>query len=137
VMDCHSCNDSVINAVTDGVTGSTLQPVKFSISPVVFDELKADYFMITVRSRQGDPKGESVIELPVLKITKDATRDYYTAPLFIPKGRIPDFEFNIKVLGLDGDFYLSEQWIKGSDKEILLGKTKMKEIFKGIIPGIN
>lgn len=137
VMECRPCTDSVINAVTDGVIGSILQPIKFVIPSPLFDTLKVDYFLISVRSRQVDPKGEQVGELPVLKITRDAAKDFYSAPLFVPKGRAPDFEFNIKALGLDGDFYLSEKWIRWTDKEVYLGKSKLMEIFKGVIPWIN
>ena len=50
---------------------------------------------------------------------------------------VPDFEFKITAATIDGDFYPSEQWIRWTAKEVLLGKTKMKEIFRGIIPGNN
>ncbi len=137
VMDCRECNDTVITAVTDGVSGSTVQQIKFIIPKAVFDTLKADYFMIYVRSSQVDPKGEMVKELPVLNITNEPGKNFLVGPLFIPKGGSPDFEFNIKVSSTDGEFYLSDKWIKTSEKEVLLGKSRVIEIFKGIIPGIN
>jgi hypothetical protein len=136
VEDCRPCDEKVMDAVTGGVSGSKSQKIKYAIPPSVFDTLKAAYITITIRSNQVDPTGGDVKELPALKITKDADKDFSAGPLFIPSGGNLDFEYKIVVASTDGEFYTTDKWIKGTDKEILLGKTKMKEIFKGIIPGI-
>ena len=72
-----------------------------------------------------------------LKITKDDTKIFQAGPLFQPPGGNLDFEYKITVASIDGDFYISEKWTPSSSKEVLLGKTQLKELFKGIIPGIN
>lgn len=136
VVDCNSCKDSVIFAVIDGVPAGMTQQIKINIPPAVYDTLKSVSFIVTVRSLQADPRGATMIELPAVKVTREAGKVFMVGPLFIQKGGSPDFEFNIKAETADGDFYLSDQWIRSSEREILLGKTRMKEIFKGIIPGL-
>jgi hypothetical protein len=137
IEECHNCDQKVMDAVTGGVSGTKAQQIKFTIAPAVFDTLRASYFTVTVRSRQFDPRGEEVKELEAIKITKDAVKDFLAGPLFIPAGGSADFEYKITMASSDGDFYPSNEWIKGTDKEILLGKTRMKGIFRGIVPGIN
>jgi len=137
VLDCSECDKDVLNAVTDGVFGSATQQLRFTIAPAVFDSLNADYFMVTVRSRQADPKNEIVKELTALRIIKDPSKDFTTGPLYLAPGTAPDFEYQLTVATRDGEFYRSAQWIKATEKDILLGKKEMKEIFKGIIPGID
>ncbi|MCY7310587.1 MAG: hypothetical protein LH619_07400 [Chitinophagaceae bacterium] len=137
VMNCTECDNKVMDTITGGVSGKTIQQVKFTIPPAVFDTLKASYFLITVRSSQADPKGIIVKELDGLKITKEDTKIFQAGPLFQPPGGNLDFEYKITVASSDGDFYISEKWTSSSSKEVLLGKTQLKELFKGIIPGIN
>ncbi|MGQ0738317.1 MAG: hypothetical protein ACT4OJ_04590 [Bacteroidota bacterium] len=137
VLECSDCDRKVMEAVTGGVFGSTTQQVKFTIAPAVFDTLKASYFMVYVRSKQADPKGETVKELGAVKITNDAAKEFFAGPLFLAPGGQLDYEYRITAASTDGDFYPSAQWIKASDKELLLGKTAMKEMFRGIIPEIN
>jgi hypothetical protein len=76
-------------------------------------------------------------ELPSIRITKEASTEITAGPLFLSADGLLDFEFKITAATADGDFYPSGQWIRWTEKEVLLGKTKMKEIFRGIIPGIN
>lgn len=137
IMDCGDCDRKVMDAVTGGVSGSKAQQIKFTIPPAVFDTLGASYFLITVRSLQVDPKGELVKELAAVKVTNDMTKEFVAGPLFIPSGGAMDFEYKITVATTDGEFYPANDWIRGTDKEVLLGKTKMKEIFRGIVPGID
>lgn len=134
VQDCSDCDAKVMDAVTGGVSGSKAQQIKFVIPPAVFDTLHASYFMITVRSAQVDPKGTEVKELAAIKVTREG--EFSTGPLFIPQNGTLDFEYKITAATDDGDFYPSNGWIRASEKEMLLGKTKMKDIFRGIIPGI-
>jgi len=111
--------------------------VKLTIPPAVFDTLNASYFLITIRSLQIDPKGEAMKELPSLKVLNDMSRDFTTGPLFIPSGGSIDYEYKVTVATKDGDFYTASEWTRAAEAELLLGKTKMKEMFRGIIPGIN
>ena len=137
IEECKNCDQKVMDAVTGGVSGTKAQQIKFTIAPAVFDTLRASYFTVTLRSRQVDPKGEEVKELEALKITRDAAKEFSVGPLFIPSGGSTEFEYKITMASTDGDFYPSNEWIKGTDKEVLLGKTRMKSIFRGIVPGIN
>lgn len=137
VMNCSECDNKVMDAITGGVSGKTIQQIKFTIPPAVFDTLSATYFLITVRSQQADPKGVYLKELDALKIVKDDTKIYQVGPLFQPPGGNIEFEYKITVASTDGDFYISDKWNTSTSKEVLLGKTQLKELFKGIIPGIN
>lgn len=137
VMNCADCDQKVMDAVTGGVSGGKAQQVKFTIPPAVFDTLNTAYFLVTIRSRQVDPKGEQVKELAALKITNDAAKEFSTGPLFTPANGTIGFEYRITAATKDGDFYTAGDWIPATEKDILLGKTRMKEIFRGVIPGIN
>ncbi len=134
---CDSCNTDVINAVTDGVSNSTVQQLRFVIPDPVFDSLKAQSFIITVRSKQADPKGEAMVELPAMTISKEPGKNFMVGPLFIPKGASPDFEYKIVMASQSGDFYSPDKWIRSTMKEIYLGKTPLQEMFRGIVPWIN
>ena len=136
VMNCADCDQKVMDAVTGGVSGSKAQQVKFTIPPAVFDTLHVSYFLVTIRSKQIDPKGEQLKELAALKITNDAAKEFSAGPLFIPANGTIDFEYKITAATTDGDFFPAAEWIRAAEKDILLGKTRMKEIFRGIIPGI-
>ena len=84
VEDCRECDQKVMDAVTGGVSGSRTQQIKVTIPPQVFDSLNVSYFMITVRSRQVDPKGEKkwVNSLP-LRISKEASTEISAGSLFV------------------------------------------------------
>ena len=137
IMDCTPCDKEVLVAVTNGMFGSTTQQLKFTIAPAVYDTLNADYFMVVVRSKQADPKNEKVKELPALKIFKNATKDFITGPLLLAPGVAPDFEFQVTLATKDGEFYKSTAWIPSTEKDVMLGNRQMKEIFKGVIPGLD
>ena len=135
VEECLSCEQKVMDAVTGGVSGTKTQQVKFVIPPAVFDTLKASYFSIVIRGKQGDPKGIEVKEFEAIRINKE-TGTGSAGPLFIPTGGSLEFEYKITVASTDGDFYPARDWVLSTEKELLLGKTKLKEMFRGIIPGI-
>lgn len=130
VVECKPCNDKVITTVTRGVSGNTMQMVKFNIPPVVFDTLHASYFTVTIRSKQADPNGEVVKELSALKITKAEDREFTAGPLYIPTGSTIAFEYKLRLATADGEFVDSNEWIPATEKEIFLGKGRMKEIFR-------
>jgi hypothetical protein len=136
VDDCLTCDQKVLDAVTGGVSGARAQQVKFVVPPAVFDSLHASYFMITVRSRQADPKGVEMKEFDAVKVTTDMARDFTVGPLYIPSNGTLEFEYKVTVATAGGDFYPSNVWQPATEKEVLLGKTKLKEMFRGIIPGI-
>jgi hypothetical protein len=130
VAECKPCDDKVINAITGGVSGNKAQMVKFIIPPVVFDSLQADYFLINIRSSQLDPNGETVKEIPTaLKITKEGDKEFTAGPLYIPTGSNISFEYKITMATAAGEFVDSRKWVPATEKEILLGKTRIKEIF--------
>jgi hypothetical protein len=136
VENCKNCDQKILDAVTGGVSGSKAQKLKFTIPAQVFDTLKVNYFMITVRGTQVDPNGNAVKELPSFKITKEADKEFSAGPLYPPTNGGLDFEYKITAATTDGEFYETNQWVKATEKDILLSKTKMKTLFKGIIPGI-
>lgn len=136
VEECNECDTKVMDAITGGVSGTRAQQIKFSIPPAVFDSLNASQIMITLRSIQGDPKGITVKEFPSLKLTQ-ASNESSIGPLYLPSSSSLQYEFKIIISSKDGDFYNSNSWIPGSALENYLGKTQLKQIFTGIIPGID
>jgi hypothetical protein len=137
IEDCRECDQRVMDAVTDAVFRTRTQQVRFTIPPAVFDTLNASYFMITIRSHQVDPKGEQVKELASVKVFNDMTKEYQAGPLFIPSDGTLQYEYRVTVATNDGDFYTASEWVPATDPELLLGKTMLKEMFRGIIPGID
>jgi hypothetical protein len=130
VVECRPCNDKVVTAVTRGVSGNTVQMVKFTIPPAVFDTLNASYFMVSIRSKQVDPNGETVKELPTtLKITRSEDREFSAGPLYVPTGSTISFEYKLRLATTDSEFVEAAEWIPATEKEIFLGKARMKEIF--------
>ena len=125
-----------MDAVTGGVSGTRAQQIKFSIPPVVFDSLNASQIMITLRSAQGDPKGLTVKEFTSLKLTQ-SVNEGSTGPLYLPASSSLQYEYKIIIASKDGDFYSSNTWIPGNELENYLGKTQLKQLFIGIIPGLN
>lgn len=136
VLPCSDCDNKVLVSVTKGVFGSTLQQVRFTIPSAVFDTLNADYFLVTMRSTQADPKNEVLKELPALRIFKDPAKEFYTGPLYLAPNMAPAFEYRITVLTKAGDVYKSMIWIPGTETDIVLGRLEIKEVFKGVIPGL-
>lgn len=136
IMDCPECDEKVMDAVTGGVSSSKAQMIKFTIPPVVFDSLNAAYFLINIRSKQVDPKGVELADLGSIKITKEGDKDFSAGPLFVPSNGQLEFQYKITLATIDGDFYEAKDWIQTFDKEVLLGKTKLRDIFRGIVPGI-
>ena len=133
VVDCRQCNDNVITAVTRGVSNSTAQMIRFNIPPAVFDTLRASYFTVSVRSKQVDPNNELVKELPsALRITKSADKEFAAGPLYVPTNGTLAFEYKLRLVTADGEFVESNEWIPATEKEIFLGKSRMKEIFKTV-----
>ena len=129
VVDCRTCNDKVITAVTRGVSGSTAQTIKFTIPEAVFDTLHASYFTVTIRSKQVDPNGEIVKELPVLKITKSADREFSAGPLYVPTNGTLSFEYKLR-LATTEELMESNDWIPATEKDIFIGMTRMKQLFR-------
>ncbi|HQZ49214.1 MAG: hypothetical protein KBA90_07090 [Chitinophagaceae bacterium] len=136
VEECNECDTKVMDAVTGGVSGTRAQQIKFSIPPVVFDSLNASQIMITLRSAQGDPKGLTVKEFTSLKLTQ-SVNEGSTGPLYLPASSSLQYEYKIIIASKDGDFYSSNTWIPGNELENYLGKTQLKQLFIGIIPGLN
>jgi hypothetical protein len=133
VVECPQCFQKITDALTGGVSGSKMQMVKFVIPPSVFDTLKADYFMIYIRSVQVDPKGEVLKELPAsLKVTKDPDKEFTAGPLYIPVNGNIRFEYKITLATSDGDFVKSEEWNPSEEKEVLLGKSALKRLFPDV-----
>jgi hypothetical protein len=137
VNQCDSCNNEVINAITDGVSNSTVQQIRFIIPDQVFDSLRASNFLINLRSKQADPKGVMIIELPTLTITREPGKNFVVGPLFIPKGIMPDFEYKVTMTSKDGDFFTSDKWTRWNKPDVYLGKTPLQDLFRGIVPWIN
>lgn len=129
VPNCNSCKDDVVNSLTGGTTTSREQ--KIEITSYVKDDIGAHVIEVTVRSLFADPKGESIVELPSVKI-KDDFETYTTSPLYVPEGKSVEYEYKIKVV-TDDEIYRSE-WIYSNELSIDLNKSALKTAL-GKYPG--
>lgn len=136
IEDCGKCDAAVMNAVTGGVSGTRSQQVLFTVPPAMFDTLKADQIMITVRSIQGDPKAAEMKEFTSVKLKKDANEGA-VGPFYVSSGSSLQYEFRITVIASDGEVYKADRWISSGEKEFVIPKSQLKELFKNIIPGLN
>ncbi len=129
VPPCDACKDKIINDLTGGTT--TAREQKIEIVSYVKDRTNALALEMKIRSRLADPKGEKIIELPTVKILEDG-ESYFTAPLYVPEGEKPEYEYQIKLV-TDEDILVSK-WIYSDATSIYLNKKIITDAL-GKFPG--
>ncbi len=129
VPPCTECKDKIINELTGGTTTSREQ--KIEVVSYVKDRTNALALEVRIRSRFADPKGEKIIELPPLKIAEDG-ESYFIGPLFVPEGKQPEYEYQIKLV-TDEDVFTSK-WIYSTETSLYLNKKIITDAF-GKFPG--
>lgn len=131
VMPCDGCNKSAINATLGGTSGDMTRKITFELFDVM-DQTGAKLMQIRVRSRQADPKGNTVVEInPAIRITADNA--YTTGPLYVEAGENPDFEYHLTLVMPDGTKHEATEWIRAREPEVFLGMKNLKEALPTLI----
>jgi hypothetical protein len=130
VVDCDECDRDIINTITGGTYGTTTRKVTFETFQI-FENTDAQFVQIKVRSRQGDPKGEKVVEFEPLRIYQD-NELAESGQLYVPLEEPLSFEYFITVVMKNGNSYKADQWIGSSEQEIYLGLDAIRNAIPGI-----
>jgi hypothetical protein len=130
VVDCDECDQEVINTVTGGTYGTNTRKVTFETFQL-FDNIDAQFIQIKVRSRQGDPKGEKVVEFEPIRIYED-NEVVESGQLYVPLEEELSYEYLITVVLKNGNPYRAEDWISSDEPEIYLGLDAVKNAIPGI-----
>lgn len=124
IDDCPSCVDEIIEEISNA-TSLLNKEIAFE-SVGVFESIKPAFMKIKVRTKQADPKGKIVIELPTIRIDKDM-EVFSTGPLYLKKEDTPNFEYQITVVMPDGEVHRSDSWIFSDEVDLILGSKILKE----------
>lgn len=130
VVDCDECDRDIINMITGGTYGTNTRKVTFETFQV-FENIDAQFVQIKVRSRQGDPKGEKIVEFEPLRIYQDSELAE-SGQLYVPLEEPLSFEYFITVVMKNGNSYKADQWIGSSEPEIYLGLDAIRNAIPGI-----
>lgn len=130
VVDCDECDKRIISKITGGTYGSNIKRVSFETFRL-FETLDAQFIQIRVRSKQGDPKGEKVIEFDPLRIYQDNEVNE-SIQLYVPLDSELYYEYFITVVMKDGNAYKSEEWISSDEQEVYLGLDAIRNAIPGI-----
>ncbi len=132
LVDCESCVNKVLDQLTGGTASSKTKNVTFE-SFQVFEKLKPARLMVKIRSRQVDPKGATVVELPPVRIEEDMAT-FSTGPLYLPEGTEPEYEYFFTIVMPDGKQHNSDAWKSSKELELFIGIHTLKEAVSSIRP---
>lgn len=124
IENCTSCVDEIVEEISNA-TSLLNKEITFE-SVGVFETIKPAFIKIKVRTKQADPKGETVVELPSVRVDKDMVV-FTTGPLYLKKEDTPNFEYQITVVMPDGEVHKSDNWIPSNEVELILGSKILKE----------
>ena len=130
VVDCEKCDRDIINTITGGTYGTNTRKVTFETFQI-FENTDAQFIQIKVRSRQGDPKGEKVVEFEPLRIYQD-NELAESGQLYVPLEEELSYEYFITVVMKNGNSYRADNWIGASEPEIYLGLDAIRNAVPGL-----
>ena len=130
VVDCDECDRAIINTITGGTYGTNTRKVTFETFQL-FDNIDAQFIQIKVRSIQGDPKGEKVIEFDPIRIYND-NELAESGQLYVPLEEELSFEYFVTVVMTNGNAYKADNWISSGEQEIYLGLDAIRNAIPGI-----
>ncbi len=130
IAPCESCVNQVIDGLTSGTSGSKVRNVSFE-SIQVFEKFNASLLQVRIRSRQADPKGEALVELPPVRMEKDE-ETYSAGPLYLPEGGDLRYEYFFTLVTKDGTSYSSDGWKVSKEPNLFIGIKALKEAISAI-----
>lgn len=126
IVDCASCVNKVMAELTGGTSGSKVKNITFE-SLKVFENLDAAFLNIKIRSKQADPKGNTMVELPSIRIEKDLST-YSSGPLYISEGKSAEYEYYFTLISSNGIAYHSDDWKSSKEQEMFIGLHNLKDL---------
>jgi len=129
VPECMPCKDKIINELIGGTVSSREQKVE--VVSLVLERLNAYVMEVTLRSKYADTKGESIVELPAIKVQEDM-ESYFSQPLFVPEGQNLEYEYKIKII--TDDEILQSDWRYSDESSLYLNKSLVEQAL-GKFPG--
>jgi len=129
VPECVPCKDKVINELIGGTVSSREQ--KIEVVSLVLERLNAYVMEVTLRSKYADTKGESIVELPAIKVKEDM-ESYFSQPLFVPEEQNLEYEYKIKIV--TDDEIMQSDWRYSDESSLYLNKSLVEQAL-GKFPG--
>ena len=126
IDECNSCVNRIMDQLTGGTSGSKVKNITFE-SLKVFENLDAAFLNIKIRSKQADPKGNTVIELPPVRIKEDLTT-YSAGPLYLTEGADAEYEYYFTLITSDGIPYSLDEWKSSKELEMFIGLHNLKDL---------
>ncbi|MGC9355834.1 MAG: hypothetical protein ACP5D9_18450, partial [Mariniphaga sp.] len=123
VPECILCKNKIINELIGGTVSSREQ--KIEVVSLVLERLNAYLIEVTVRSKYADTKGESIVELPAIKVKEDM-ESYFSQPLFVPDGQNLEYEYKIKIV--TDDEILQSDWWYSNEPSLYLNKSLVEKV---------
>lgn len=125
VKPCESCNEDIIQNMEDAVVDYSAKSITFE-SFQILEKTGASFIQLTMRSKQGHPKHNELVEFTALRMNKD-NEIFSVGPLYVPKGEKPSYEYFLRLVMQDGHYYESAEWIPGDELEVFMGMQSLKE----------
>lgn len=126
VRPCSSCDETVQNKILDGTSSSRVNNIEIEVLTPL-EAAAANSMKVLIKSKQGDPKGESEVILPIINISED-NQTISGGELFIGEGESPAFEYQMVLIQPDGTVKSSE-WIESKDLFIVIGAATIQQHF--------
>jgi hypothetical protein len=130
IVDCETCVNKVMDELTGGTSGSKIKNITME-SFQVFEKLDAALLRVKIRSKQADPKRNTVVELSAVRIEEDLST-YSTGPLYVPEGANAEYEYFFTLVMSDGVSYNSDDWTPSNEQELFIGLHTLKEAISGL-----
>ncbi|MDX2249402.1 MAG: hypothetical protein SF052_21645 [Bacteroidia bacterium] len=129
--DCADCNEIIQDKILGGTSTSRVQKIEVEVlTPIAYSG--AQSLKLLIQSRQGDPKGEQEVMLPIVTITQDG-QTIKGGELFVSEGETPEYSYQLVIVKPDGDVQTSE-WKEGSELFMVIGERTIKDLFETTSP---
>lgn len=126
VGPCQTCEETIKGKILGGTASNLVNPIEIEVLTPL-EAAEASSMKVLIKSKQGDPKGQNEVILPIVTITED-NQTLSGGELFIGEGVKPDFEYQLVLILPDGDVRSSE-WIKSEELFVVLGAATIQKYF--------
>lgn len=127
IKSCTPCNTKVQSKIMGGTSNSRVKKIEVQVlTPMEYSG--ANSLKLLIKSKQGDPNGESEVLLPIVTITQD-NQTITGGELFVEEGAEPSYDYQIVLIQPDGSTVVSD-WIPSKELFIILGENTIKQNFE-------
>jgi hypothetical protein len=130
IEDCEPCRAQLEGQLSLATAHNIRQKISFETFDY-FDTYNIQYIRIKIRSRQADPEGTQVLELPMVTADEGGAI-FESAELYVPKNEKMSFEYQLSIVTRDGELYSSHRWMHAELSEgetFLIIKSLLEELF--------